>query len=259
MAVSPHVFEEQMSYLYKHGYHTIFLNDLCAFMEGKRSLPLKSVAITFDDGYLDNWIHAYPILKKYDLKATIFVVTNKVEEEGNAVRFSLTNDTSREQYLSWPELKLISSSGIIDVQSHTHTHLPKIREIAKKKDLTNEDLYCLRRELITSKRLIEAKLDKECKYICWPWGAYNSQFINLARDCGYTGALTLRRGANSIGSDAMQIRRFYIWLKWDRGIGWFVRRLFIYSHPKFAMVYSYLIGQIIFLIRKLLGITDEFA
>ena len=88
------------------------------------------IVITFDDGFLDNWIWAYPLLKKYDLKATIFVCPEFVDDR-EVKRPNLEdywrNEASKEElnqlgYLSWAEMKSMLSSGLIDIQSHTMSH-----------------------------------------------------------------------------------------------------------------------------------------
>ena len=80
IAISQKNFEAQMKMLAKGGYTTITPDELLAYKQGKITLPKKSVLITFDDGWRNNYIYAYPILKKYGLKATIFLITSWIEE-----------------------------------------------------------------------------------------------------------------------------------------------------------------------------------
>lgn len=138
-------FEAQMKYLAEQGYRTIFLKE---WVEGKINPDGKTVAITFDDGYLDNWVYAYPILKKYGVKATIFVPTVRPLENslhrpnledlwvGNCKREDLPQIVSdweanrrcvlREEgspdFLGWEEMRKMEASGLIDIQSHSHYH-----------------------------------------------------------------------------------------------------------------------------------------
>lgn len=84
--LSPKAFEEQMKFLAENGYHTIFLDDLTDFMKNGIALPGKTLAITFDDGFLDNWVYVYPVLKKYNLKATMFVITSRIKDKAEKYR-----------------------------------------------------------------------------------------------------------------------------------------------------------------------------
>ncbi|MFC2340938.1 MAG: polysaccharide deacetylase family protein, partial [Selenomonas artemidis] len=109
LAVEPEDFDWQMKYLVDHGYHTITPDELYDFLAGTGELPERPVLITFDDGYVDNYTTAYPILKKYNLKATIFVVTGFLSK--------------RKGYLTWDQLREMEQHGIT-IESHTVTHAP---------------------------------------------------------------------------------------------------------------------------------------
>jgi hypothetical protein len=119
-----------MRYLVGHGFTTITLGELYAHLKYNNPLPKKPIVLTFDDGYLDNWVYAYPILKKYGLKATIFVVPEFVDPI--AERRPNLEDSGRSAgaadelkwwgYLSWPEIKRMESDGVMDIQCHSMTH-----------------------------------------------------------------------------------------------------------------------------------------
>lgn len=147
--ISPDLFEEQVRFLVSEGYQTIFLGELIHYIKEGEELPTKTVVLTFDDGNLDNWVYAYPILRKYELKATLFVITGRIGEKVPNYRPNLEDlwngkaseedlpfidtdrninlryareGTARNDYMTWEELRLMEESGIIDVQSHTHFH-----------------------------------------------------------------------------------------------------------------------------------------
>ena len=143
--ITPNQFESQMAFLKEKKYKTIFIKD---WIENKVIPNGNNIAITFDDGYVDNWIYAFPILKKYGLKATIFHTTARSMKNlekrknlddvwnGNITEdnlFLLKNDwdTNKEcvlnyegsdQYLLWSEMRSMESTGLIDIQSHSHFH-----------------------------------------------------------------------------------------------------------------------------------------
>jgi len=123
-------FEEKVSCLSHAGYNFIFWSDLYAYMAGKKNLSLPAVMLTFDDGYLDNWVYAFPILKKYGAKATIFVNPEFVDSS-NKVRSNLDDvwankllaDTlSPKGFLNWQEMRAMEKTDLVDIQSHALTH-----------------------------------------------------------------------------------------------------------------------------------------
>ena len=127
----PHeVFENQLKAMKKKGFHTISLQQLYDYMNKGIDLPKNPVVLTFDDGYLDNWIFAYPLLKKYEFKGTIYVSPEFVDSR-NIIRKNLEDVWRGEAkideletigYLSWKEMEEMEKEGIMDIQSHTMTH-----------------------------------------------------------------------------------------------------------------------------------------
>lgn len=124
-----HYFENQLKYLSKH-YNTISLDDYWKIRNGIKN-PLKTpLILTFDDGYLDNWQYAYPILKKYGMHGTIFISPEFVDRR-KIVRPNLEDlwkgkaveqDLNHWGFLSWEEMRIMLDSGIMDIQSHTMSH-----------------------------------------------------------------------------------------------------------------------------------------
>ena len=171
LSVSPEDFDRQMTFLKENGYHTITPHEMyMAFTDGA-PLPTNPVLITFDDGYADNYINAYPILKKHGMKAAIFVVTDFL-------------DRGVPGYLTWAQAAEMENSGVFSVESHTVTHSSLL-------DLTDD---AIRRELTQSKRDIEQRLGKEVEFLAYPTGAYNLHIASLVKEAGYKGAFTVRFG-----------------------------------------------------------------
>ena len=80
VTLTPEGFENHLRFLSEKGLQTIFLDELLEFLRGEKRFTRPAVALTFDDGHLDNWVYAFPLLKKYGVKATIFVVTSWMTE-----------------------------------------------------------------------------------------------------------------------------------------------------------------------------------
>jgi len=124
------LFEDQLKWLKKKDFHTITLQQLYEYMKNKGKLPRNPVVLTFDDGYLDNWTYAYPLLKKYGFKGTIFISPEFVDptEEyrpnledvwAGKKKISQLRNTG---FLSWKEIQEMEKEEFIDIQSHALSH-----------------------------------------------------------------------------------------------------------------------------------------
>lgn len=112
--VSVDWFEEHLKIIKKLKMKTITNNDVQNKMNKSGKLDKNTVLLTFDDGYYDNYKYANPLLKKYGMKATLYLNTAYIESENNRKYI----------YLSWKEIKEMSDSGIWDIQLHSHRHMP---------------------------------------------------------------------------------------------------------------------------------------
>lgn len=122
------VFEKHLRYLNRNGFVAVTISELYNMRDS--DIPDKTVALTIDDGYLDNWTIAYPLLKKYGAKATFFInpefvdpyegVRPNLEDVWN--RSVLMDELNTWGYASWSELKKMSADGTVDIQSHGMTH-----------------------------------------------------------------------------------------------------------------------------------------
>jgi peptidoglycan/xylan/chitin deacetylase (PgdA/CDA1 family) len=255
VTLTPEGFENHLRFLSEKGFQTIFLDDLLKYLRGGRQFTRPTVALTFDDGHLDNWVYAFPLLKKYGVKATIFVVTSWMSE--GAPRAQWDPDGEREQNLPripshregkemaaagdyegglrWEEARRMEESGLIDIQSHTHYHRDyflgnnrSLRLDPLKRDTLGPDLE-------KSKKLIEALLHKPCRFLSWPWGKYDFQAVELAKRLGFEALATTEKGVNFPGSDEWTIKRV-VTASGERK--WFSQRVRIYSHRRIGQLYS---------------------
>lgn len=160
-------FREQMKFLKDNGYTTLSLDEVYEFFQNNKPIPSKSVVITFDDGYEDNYLNAYPVLKEFGFKATIFVITSTID--------------NNKACLNSAQLKEMQKNGI-DIESHTVNH-DELDKISYAKQLDT---------LKRSKETIENLLNKKVYYIAYPVGKWNNDTIEAAKQAGYRMAFTTK-------------------------------------------------------------------
>jgi peptidoglycan/xylan/chitin deacetylase (PgdA/CDA1 family) len=161
-------FQDEMKFLADKGYHPVTLDRVYAAMAGLTTLPAKPVAITFDDGGLDGYTVAYPILREHGFVATFFVITGMVGKEGT---------------MSWDQLREMHENGMV-VGSHTVKH----------PDLTAVGDTRLRTELVDSSAAIEKEVGVAPSVLCYPSGAHDARVMTAARAAGYRVAVTTTFG-----------------------------------------------------------------
>ncbi len=251
-------FEAQVRYLRERGYAMLHAAEFVRCLRGEAPAPERAVLLTIDDGYVDTWAYAFPILHRYQAKATLFLVTGWVSERSGrrptidpvdpvsppaGLPAQPTHDAGFAELrrlgaasslaLTWDEVRCMHQSGLIDVQSHTHTHpLCRVgREI---------DESSLRDELRRSRAVIENRLGSSCRYLCWPRGWFNEAAVRIAREEAYEACFSTRPGANAPGADLGALRRIDV----KRGtVGWLRTRLFIYTRPTLAAWYLRIRGK----------------
>lgn len=183
LGMPPEAFEKQIAYLSKQGYHSVSTSQLYDYYSNKASLPTRPIMITFDDGYMDNYTTALPILKKYGFSATLFLIVNKVGDRN---------------CLTWKEVKELDKEGW-DIQSHTLTH----------PDLTTLSPQTLQQELVDSKTTLEKELGKPVHFFAYPSGKHNDAVLKAVKDAGYLMAFSTLKGWTSEKMNPLLVHRVY--------------------------------------------------
>lgn len=200
LRVAPEMFEKQIKYLVENGWHFLTMREL---IDTKEMLPEKSVAITFDDGYEDNYIYAFPILKKYNAKATIYLVVDRHDREWSSKRKAKNSggELMREPKLTDAQVEEMIASGLVEIGSHTITH----------DNLTCLDDAAKRMEIVDSKASIEERFGVECVSFCYPFGLYDEKDRGLVKEAGYTNATTTQSGIEDIRqADLYRLKRITV-------------------------------------------------
>ena len=161
MNMPPAKFEQLLQYLVKKGAHFCFVSEIDQFPEQK-----NIVALSFDDGFLDNYLHAYPLLKKYNAKATIYLATQIQGIEK----------------LNVQQILEMSNSGVIEFGAHTQHHVNLLK-------LDDEQAY---QEIQNSKHDVEALVGR-CPSFAYPFGRFNEKHQQMAKDIGFKNAVSTRK------------------------------------------------------------------
>ena len=205
--ISPSMLENDLNYLSEHGYTTVTVNDLIAYVMDGASLPEKPVMLTFDDGYYNNYCNAYPLLQKYDMRAVLSSVGALTEQ------FSQTDDLEEHEawsYCTRAELKEMADSGVIEMQNHSYNfHTLDQRKGCLRKSGENTETY---RAMFIDDTQQAQDLFTEigiAKPICYtyPYGALNEETEELIGQCGFTVSLSCEEGIASIVHDPACLRR----------------------------------------------------
>ncbi|MFA5286984.1 MAG: polysaccharide deacetylase family protein [Candidatus Omnitrophota bacterium] len=170
LIVNPQTFERQMRFLRERGYNILPLESLAGLIREDKKLPSKAVAVTFDDGYKDFYKYAFPVLKKYKIPATMFLIVDEVE---------------RPDRLSWDEIKEMQASGLITFGSHSMGAEPLIK-------ISSEDE--LKRQIFYSKEVLEGKLACPVNIFSYPEGFLNKHIRELVIQAGYKLAVATKTG-----------------------------------------------------------------
>lgn len=161
---TPQSFEENIKTFLENGYTIISMKELALAENGKMELPSKPIVITFDDGYYSNYEYIYPILKQYNVKASIFIVTDKIAQEIDDIK-----------YLGWEECLEMQNSGIVEIGSHSKKHVFYDKRSVRE----------LRDDVKESYKEIEKNLGKQdLKIFAYPYGAYTNETVRTLKNNG---------------------------------------------------------------------------
>ena len=168
--LQPAEFKAQMEYLKKHNFNVVPLQTIVDAVQYGTKLPPHTVALTFDDGYKDNYTVAYPILKQYKFPATLFIYPYYVSNGGAAIK--------------WEMLKTMVADPLIKIQSHTFTH-PNLNKT------TRQGNAAIKHEIVDSKNILEQKLGIKIDTLAYPYGVYNPKILAATKAAGYRSAFSI--------------------------------------------------------------------
>lgn len=242
---TPENFRAQMQWLAENGWKTL---STAAFATALASgvIPKKSVLITFDDGYLDNWVHAHPVLAEFGQTATLFLITGWMGDgavrphAGQANTPELPSHRQAmaaaqagrydEAFLRWSEVAAMRAAGTFDFHSHTHSHTRWDRTLAD----AVARAAALAADLAASRATLAAQLGEASPHLCWPQGYFDADYQRIALAAGFSHLYTTEHGVVRRDVDLARIPRL---VAKDKGAAWFARRMGIYGRPWLSALY----------------------
>jgi peptidoglycan/xylan/chitin deacetylase (PgdA/CDA1 family) len=186
LIVHPKTFKRQMRLLKKGGYNILPLESLAGLIRDNKKLPPKALVITFDDGYKDFYTYAFPVLKKYKIPATMFIIVNEV---------------GRPDRLSWEEIEEMQSSGLITFGSHCIGPEPLINIKSDEE---------LKRQIFGSKKELEKRLGRSVNMFSYPEGFLNDYIRELVIAAGYKLAVATKTGSCRSYKDIFALKRIRV-------------------------------------------------
>ena len=182
LTVAAAEFDKQMQAMRQAGFQTISLQEMLAYMKGsKTKLPAKPIVITFDDGYEDNYIYAFPLLKKAGFTAAIFMVGNNSDRKG---------------HISAQNIRELTRSGVA-IEGHSMTH-PKLTTLTSRQ---------LRFEVSGGRRTVARFSRSPVDFFAYPCGYYDLPAMDAVEAAGYQGAFTILTGLNRPDRDNIYLLR----------------------------------------------------
>lgn len=226
-AVSTQQFQQHMEWLKKNGYHFISVDQLLKANQGQYKLPNKPVLLTVDDGYASFYQDAYPIIKANKIPVVLAVVGTWLEPKDNQKVNFADEMIPRSDMLSWKQLKEMQDSGLVEIASHSYNlhrgilgnpqgnvEPATVTRLYDPKTKTYEDdnhyTQRISDDLKHNNQLLVEHGIKSPRVMVWPYGRYNMQTVDIAKQLGMPIAISLDDGADTAKSNLGQLNRILV-------------------------------------------------
>ena len=193
--VSVAAFAEQMAFLRTEGWSLLTLKQVAKHLNSQTPFPERAIAVTFDDGFQDNYTAALPILQKENIPATVFLTTDFIGTR----ELPVLRDRSGIAPLNWDQVRSMAEAGV-HLGAHTLTH-PSLNDVSSEKMV---------REIRDCRTRIQEETGIWTQDFCYPRGHYNDEVERAVDHAGYTMALTTRPGIVTANDSPLTLRRTFI-------------------------------------------------
>lgn len=170
-SVTEDEFEQHMAYLKTHQFNVLPLDEVVQAIKNKTQLPAKTVAITFDDGYKNNFTAAAPILEKYGFPYTIFVNPKLIDEKAHYL-------------MTWEELRALAKKGAT-IANHSANH--DYLHVKQAGETQIQWLQRIENDIIASEKRISQEVGHHLRFLAYPYGEFNNQIEQLLVKLNFTG------------------------------------------------------------------------
>ncbi|MGB0466462.1 MAG: polysaccharide deacetylase family protein [Pontibacterium sp.] len=199
LRVRPAAFDSQIGWLSENGYYFALMSELV----NPDALPPKTVVLTFDDGFEDNFIHAHPVLLKYNAKATLYLVQDRFDRDWSVSKKAHHNsgELKDETKLTDAQVRQMLDSGCWELGGHTRTHvnLSRLNQAEKIQEISG------------SKQALEQKFDTQLSSFAYPFGIYDLLDTDIVQQAGFDTAVTTVEGIDeNIMASCFELKRVKI-------------------------------------------------
>jgi len=195
MTIKTKAFAAQLEWLKVNGYTVIPLETAAKYIKGEiKSIPVKSIVITADDGHKSVYTDMAPLIKKYKVPVTLFIYPSAISN----AKYAMT----------WDQLRELEATKLFHVESHTYWHPNFKRE---KKALSSKEYEkSVHAQLYKSKATLEKKMGHSIKYLAWPFGIYDEDLLLKAKEAGYEMAFSIDHHHAKLSEPLMAKSRYMI-------------------------------------------------
>ena len=193
MTVTTDTLKAELKYLNDNGYRVIPLAELVDYYLGKRkSLPLRSVVITVDDGHKSVYAEMLPLIRKYQTPVTLFIYPSAISNASYA--------------MTWNQLREMKETRLFDFQSHTYWHPNFKKDKVRLRPAEYESFVIM--QLKKSREKLEKELNVRVNMLAWPFGIYDDDLVRKAKEAGYVATFTMERHPAANDDNVMVLPRF---------------------------------------------------
>jgi peptidoglycan/xylan/chitin deacetylase (PgdA/CDA1 family) len=198
--ITPAQLQKDLIFIKEQGFTTIMLRDVIAYKEKGRPLPKKPIMLTFDDGYTNNYLYAFPLLKKYNMKCVMSVVGALIDAN---YKDGVKNETH--SHVTYEQIREMNDSGLVEIQNHSYNlHRLKGRYGLKKNKGEDSASYekMLKTDLTKLQNNLKEKTGIKCTALTFPFGGYSRETFKVMKEMGLKAGLSCNEGINKITRDS---------------------------------------------------------